>query len=260
VTWILLTSSKEERARVTALILVFVVVVFFWMSFHQNGLTLTMFARDYTVKQVGPVTNLFFTLPSMLAVIGSIAGIVILLHKNMSRRSKLMGGILLLLSLWFAIFFLTGADPTTILSRNLNAFGPQNSIAPEVFQSFNPVFIVALTFPVMALFAWLNKKGIEPSTPKKIGIGMVIASLGFVIILIASIGLPSPASLAGLPVADSDRVTPYWLMSSYLVLTIAELIRFQSGSLTIPGSYAGWMASCHGSRKQASLCRNHPVG
>ncbi|MBK7480792.1 MAG: peptide MFS transporter [Bacteroidales bacterium] len=245
VTWILLTSSKEERARVTALILVFVVVVFFWMSFHQNGLTLTMFARDYTVKQVGPVTNLFFTLPSMLAVIGSIAGIVILLYKNMSRRSKLIGGILLLLSLWFAIFFLTGADPTTILSRNLNAFGPQNSIAPEVFQSFNPVFIVALTFPVMALFAWLNKKGIEPSTPKKIGIGMVIASLGFVIILIASIGLPSPASLSGLPAADSDRVTPYWLMSSYLVLTIAELFLSPMGlsfvSKVAPSRFQGLM-------------------
>jgi POT family proton-dependent oligopeptide transporter len=204
-----------------------------------------MFARDYTVKQVGPVTNLFFTLPSMLAVIGSIAGIVILLYKNMSRRSKLMGGILLLLSLWFAIFFLTGADPTTILSRNLNAFGPQNSIAPEVFQSFNPVFIVALTFPVMALFAWLNKKGIEPSTPKKIGIGMVIASLGFVIILIASIGLPSPASLSGLPAADSDRVTPYWLMSSYLVLTIAELFLSPMGlsfvSKVAPSRFQGLM-------------------
>lgn len=245
VTWIILTSSKEERARVTALILVFVVVVFFWMSFHQNGLTLTLFARDYTVKQVGPVTNLFFTLPSMLAVIGSIAGIVILFYKNMTRRSKLLGGILLLVSLWFAVFFLTGADPTTILSRNLTAFGPQNSIAPEVFQSFNPLFIVALTFPVMAVFAWMNKKGIEPSTPKKIGIGMVIAALGFVIILVASIGAPSPASLSGLPAADSDRVSPYWLMSSYLVLTVAELFLSPMGlsfvSKVAPSRFQGLM-------------------
>lgn len=245
VTWIILTSSKEERARVTALILVFVVVVFFWMSFHQNGLTLTLFARDYTVKQVGPLTNLFFTLPSMLAVIGSIAGIVILFYKNMTRRSKLLGGILLLVSLWFAIFFLTGADPTTILDRYLNEFGPQNSIAPEVFQSFNPLFIVALTFPVMGVFAWMNKKGIEPSTPKKIGIGMVIAALGFVIILVASIGAPSPASLSGLPAADSDRVSPYWLMSSYLVLTVAELFLSPMGlsfvSKVAPSRFQGLM-------------------
>ena len=245
ITWIILTSSKEERARVTALILVFIVVVFFWMSFHQNGLTLTLFARDYTVKQVGPVTNLFFTLPSMLAVIGSIAGIVILFYKNMTRRSKLLGVLLLLISLWFAIFFLTGADPTTILRRYLNAFGPQNSIAPEVFQSFNPLFIVALTFPVMGAFAWMNKKGIEPSTPKKIGIGMVIAALGFVIILIASIGAPSPASLSGLPAADADRVSPYWLMSSYLVLTVAELFLSPMGlsfvSKVAPSRFQGLM-------------------
>ncbi len=54
-------SSKEERPRVTSLILVFIVVIFFWMSFHQNGLTLTFFARDYTVKEVGPFTNIFLT-------------------------------------------------------------------------------------------------------------------------------------------------------------------------------------------------------
>ena len=97
--------------------MVFFVVIFFWMSFHQNGLTLTLFARDYTVKQVGPFTNLFFTLPSMLAVIGSIAGLVMLLHRNLKRNSKIAGGVLLAISLWFAVFFLTGFDPTTILKK-----------------------------------------------------------------------------------------------------------------------------------------------
>jgi proton-dependent oligopeptide transporter, POT family len=245
ITWIILTSRKEERARITALVLVFIVVVFFWMSFHQNGLTLTLFARDYTAKQVGPFTNMFFTLPSMLAVIGAIAGIVILLYKNIKSRTKLIGGILFVVSLLFALFFLTGIDPTTLLGRWLTAFGPQNSIAPEVFQSFNPLFIVALTFPVMGAFAWMNKKGIEPSTPKKIGIGMVIAAMGFVIILIASIGAPSPASLDGVPVDDADRVSPYWLMSSYLVLTIAELFLSPMGlsfvSKVAPSRFQGLM-------------------
>ena len=245
VTWIILTSRKEERARITSLVLVFFVVIFFWMSFHQNGLTLTLFARDYTVKQVGPFTNLFFTLPSMLAVIGSIAGIVILLYKNLKINSRIIGGILFLISFWLAVFYLTGFDFTTILRKNLTPFGPQNSIAPEVFQSFNPLFIVALTFPVMAVFAWMNKKGIEPSTPKKIGIGMIIAAIGFILILIASIGVPSPASLAGVPVADSYRVSPYWLMSSYLVLTVAELFLSPMGlsfvSKVAPSRFQGLM-------------------
>ncbi len=245
VTWIILSMRKEEKARITALVLVFIVVIFFWMSFHQNGLTLTLFARDYTVKQVGPVTNLFFTLPSMLAVIGAIAGIVLLLYQNLKTKAKITGGILFTLSLLLSLFYLTGFDPTTLLGRGLNAFEPMNSIAPEVFQSFNPLFIVALTFPVMAGFAWLNKKGIEPSTPKKIGIGMIIAALGFIIILVASIGAPSPASLSGLPAAESDRVSPYWLMSSYLILTVAELFLSPMGlsfvSKVAPSRFQGLM-------------------
>jgi len=233
VTWIILSSRKEERARITALVLVFIVVIFFWMSFHQNGLTLTLFARDYTVKQVGPFTNLFFTLPSMLAVIAAIAGIVLLIYKNLKVQAKVAGVILF------------GYDPTTILPKILSKFGAQNAIEPEVFQSFNPLFIVALTFPVMAAFAWMNKKGIEPTTPKKIGIGMVIAALGFLVILIASIGISSPASLGGLPVADSERVSPYWLMSSYLILTVAELFLSPMGlsfvSKVAPSRFQGLM-------------------
>lgn len=232
VTWIILSSHKEERARITALVLVFIVVIFFWMSFHQNGLTLTLFARDYTVKQVGPFTNLFFTLPSILAVIGSIAGLVILLRKNLKTNVKIAGAVLLVAALTGAYF-------------RLRASGPMNAISPEIFQSFNPLFIVALTFPVMGMFAWLNKKEIEPSTPKKIGIGMIIAAFGFIIVLAASLKLPSPASLAGVPVADEFRVSPYWLISSYLVLTIAELFLSPMGlsfvSKVAPSRFQGLM-------------------
>jgi len=245
VMWIILSSHKEERARIIALVLVFFVAIFFWMSFHQNGLTLTLFARDYTVKEVGIFTSLFFTLPSMLAVIGAIAGLVIIFYKNLETRFKLAGGVLLIIALLFIFFFTNGFDPTRLLNKILTPFGPQNSISPEIFQSFNPLFIVALTFPVMALFAWMNRKGIEPSTPKKIGIGLIIAAVGFLIVLVASIGAPSPASLHGVPAAESDRVSPYWLISSYLVLTVAELFLSPMGlsfvSKVAPSRFQGLM-------------------
>lgn len=232
ITWILTTAKKDEYARVSSLILVFIVVVFFWMSFHQNGLTLTLYARDYNVKQVGPFTNLFFTLPSMLAVIGSIAGLVMLIRKNMEMTARLIGGALFVTAFVIAYLFVTKADKL-------------NSIEPEVFQSFNPLFIVALTFPVMGVFAWLNKKNIEPSTPKKIGIGMIIAAIGFIVILLSSVRLPSPASLDGSPVAEALRVSPYWLISSYLILTIAELFLSPMGlsfvSKVAPSRFQGLM-------------------
>lgn len=232
ITWILTTAKKDEYARVSSLILVFVVVVFFWMSFHQNGLTLTLYARDYNVKQVDPFTNLFFTLPSMLAVIGSIAGLVMLLRKNMEMTARLIGGALFVAAFVIAYLFVTKADKL-------------NSIEPEVFQSFNPLFIVALTFPVMGVFAWLNKKNIEPSTPKKIGIGMIIAAIGFIVVLISSLKLPSPASLDGSPVSEALRVSTYWLISSYLILTIAELFLSPMGlsfvSKVAPSRFQGLM-------------------
>lgn len=39
---------KEIKQRMYALFAVFGIVIFFWFSFHQNGLTLTYFANDYT--------------------------------------------------------------------------------------------------------------------------------------------------------------------------------------------------------------------
>lgn len=219
IVWIIINSTKEELPRTSSLILVFLVVVFFWMSFHQNGLTLTFFARDYTVKTVDPFTYMFFTLENILSVIAFIAGIILVSGKKRSKNTRITGAVMLVLG-GAACFYL------------YNQGGAENSISPETFQSFNPLFIVSLTFVVVSLFAWLNKRGIEPSTPRKIGYGMIIAAVGFLIILIASLNLISPNSLrfideAGVekfnPVPDSSRVMPYWLMSSYLILTFAEL-------------------------------------
>ncbi|MBK9389850.1 MAG: MFS transporter [Bacteroidetes bacterium] len=245
VTWMLLSARKEEFSRISALILVFIVVIFFWMSFHQNGLTLTMFARDYNVKQVEPFTNIFFTLPSILAFIGSIAGLILVVKKNIKLNARIASGVLFVITLLMTIFFLTGIDPFNVFNKIFTPFKAQNSITPEIFQSFNPLFIVALTFPVMGIFAWLNKKGIEPSTPKKIGIGMIIAAIGFIIVLTASVDLTSPKTLSGSPVDDIERVSPYWLISSYLILTIAELFLSPMGlsfvSKVAPSRFQGLM-------------------
>jgi proton-dependent oligopeptide transporter, POT family len=202
-------STKDERPRVVALSLVFLVVIFFWMSFHQNGLTLTMFARDYTTQLVGPFTNLFFNLWSILCVIAAIAG-CILAFFNKKTMIRVIGGVGFLV-FGFLCYYLASNSPA------------DNNISPEVFQSFNPLFIVALTPLVMGIFTWLNKKGIEPSSPRKIGYGMIIAGFGFVLVLIASLGLIAPKDMAGAAVVESMRVSPYWLMSTYLVMTIAEL-------------------------------------
>lgn len=240
VAWLLQISTKAERPRISALLLVFIVVIFFWMSFHQNGLTLTYFARDYTVKAVAPFTNIFFNLNSILAIIGAVAGFFILiLRKKILERAI---GLTMLLGLGYLTYYY------------VNSYDAMSSIEPEIFQSFNPLFIVALTFPIMGVFAWLGRKKLEPSTPKKIGIGMIIAGLGFVVILIASLNLVSPHELKYVDdmgkikdhmVPDSSRVMPYWLMGNYLILTIAELFLSPMGlsfvSKVAPSRFQGVM-------------------
>jgi len=243
VTWIVTISTKEEKPRVTSLLLVFFVVIFFWMAFHQNGLTLTYFARDYTAKAVDPYTFMFFKLENLLAVVAFIAGLVLVLSRKKSLNTRLTGAALLVAGGTAVYFFFKSNDPS-------------NPIAPEVFQSFNPLYIVTLTFLVMGVFSWLNKKGKEPSTPRKIGYGMIIAAVGFVVMLVGSLNLVSPHELQIVdqatgeivrsnPVPDSSRVMPYWLMGTYLVLTIAELFLSPMGlsfvSKVAPGRFQGLM-------------------
>jgi len=177
-------EAAEIKQRMYALFAVFAVVIFFWFSFHQNGLTLTMFARDYTDLSV-----LVFNL--------------------------------------FGIKF-EGA---------------------EIFQSMNPFFVVFLTPIVVGLFGWLRARGIEPSTPKKIAIGMGIASLGFVVMLLGSFGLPlfeaiSPKA-GGTPLLDAERVSPMLLLGTYFILTVAELFISPMGisfvSKVAPPQYQGMM-------------------
>ncbi len=232
VTWITMISTKEEKPKVTSLILVFFVVIFFWMSFHQNGLTLTFFARDYIVKEVSAFTYLFFDMWSILAVITTIGGLFVIFGKGKELTTRLIGAAMILVGGGFSYYFISNNDVS-------------NAIAPEVFQSFNPLFIVALTTLVMGIFAMLNKAGKEPSTPKKIGIGMIIAAGGFLLVLIASIGLVSPHELAGQAVPDTSRVSPYWLINSYLILTVAELFLSPMGlsfvSKVAPQRFQGLM-------------------
>jgi Dipeptide/tripeptide permease len=63
------------------------------------------------------------------------------------------------------------------------------SAATSDFQQFNPFFVVALTPITVAVFAALGKKGKEPSAPVKIGLGMLMAAVGFAVITVASTDL-----------------------------------------------------------------------
>ncbi len=174
-------STDEVRQRLYALFAVFAVVIFFWFSFHQNGVTLTFFANDYT---------------------------------NLSMINIDLGF-------------------TTIQGA-------------EIFQFFNPFFVVFLTPIIIGLFGWLKAKGMEPSTPKKIAIGMGIAATAFAVMALGSLNLPSASAVTEMGgLADAQRVTPLLLIGTYFILTVAELFISPLGlsfvSKVAPPQYQGVM-------------------
>lgn len=107
------------------------------------------------------------------------------------------------------------------LVYKFNSLPETGQISPEQFQAFNPMFIVLMTPVIVGMFAFLNKRGKEPSSPAKIGIGMLITALAYVIMVFASIGLDPVYSLNG--GTSAITVSPFYLISTYFTLTIAEL-------------------------------------
>ncbi|MDR1841133.1 MAG: MFS transporter [Holophagales bacterium] len=204
--------KAEEKQRLLALGLVFLVVIFFWMSFHQNGLTMTFFARDCTVTSVAPLSNLLFDIRSLLSIGLGVLGLVLALKPSSTGKTRLLGAVM-------AVVF--GA----VVYYLYNGFKDETQINPAIFQQFNAFFVVFLTPVIVGLFAWLRSKGKEPSAPRKIGIGMIIAALGFVVLLIGSLGMPIAPVVKGhqIPLQETMLVSTQWLIQSYLVLTIAEL-------------------------------------
>jgi len=120
---------------------------------------------------------------------------------------------------------------------------------------------VALTPIVVGIFGYLNRKGKEPSAPRKIGIGMLITAAGFLILVWASLGLPSPKELGGHVAPLNSMVSPYWLISTYFILTVAELFLSPMGisfvSRVAPPQYKGTM---QGGWFAATALGNYLVG
>lgn len=223
-------TPAETKQRIMALLLVFAVVLFFWMAFHQNGLTMTFFARDYTASQVTGLDRVGFDVFNLALIVIAIYG-AFSIFQSETKKVKTISAVVTVVAL-------------VILAIKYMAMEPVITILPQQFQQFNPFFVVALTPVSLAIFGYLAKKKKEPSAPRKIGMGMLIAACGFLILAIGSLGLPTPDALA----ADSKLqvlVSPNWLISTYLVLTFAELLLSPMGisfvSKVAPPKYKGAM-------------------
>ena len=214
-------SAKETKDRIVALCLVFAVVIFFWMAFHQNGLTLTLFAEEYTNTQSFGVESMMFDVWNLVLCIVMVYALFAVFQSKTTQARLIAGAVIL------ACVGVLAWKYTTITPEGIEVTAP-------IFQQFNPCFVVGLTPVSLAIFGWLAKKGKEPSAPRKIGLGMLVAACGFVVMTIGSIGLE-----------QGQHVSPNWLVSTYLVLTFGELLLSPMGisfvSKVAPPKYKGLM-------------------
>ena len=199
-------SKSETIERIVCLVLVYAVVIFFWMAFHQNGATLTFLARDYVATSATGVTAMAFDVTNLLLCIVIVYGLFgIFQSKSVSHKG-----------IWGAVI---AAAVAFLGYKYLHT--EEVSVSAPIFQQFNPCFVVALTPVSIALFGWLAKKGKEPKAPVKIGLGMLVAALAYLLMTIMSVGLPAPNAESPEHLAD---VSPNILVSTYLILTFAELL------------------------------------
>ena len=202
-------APGETGRRVVALILVFIVVIFFWMAFHQNGLTLTFFANEFTAKSASGIQSMAFDVWNLVMCIAIVYALFALFQSKTSRAKGIAGGVIV-------------AALAVLCWRYFSLSGSIKLEAP-IFQQFNPCFVVALTPVSIAIFGWLARRGKEPSAPRKIAYGMLVAAVAYVIMAVGSQGLltPNEQKVAG---DAATLVSPNWLISTYLVLTFGELL------------------------------------
>ncbi len=226
-------SPEQTKKRIVALCLVFAVVIFFWMAFHQNGLTLTYFANEFVNPTCTGIQTMAFDIVNLLMIV-IIVYAAFAVFQSKTTKGKCIAGGAILAALCVLIYKYTQITPEGI------------TLAAPIFQQFNPFYVVALTPISMAIFGSLSKKSKEPSAPRKIAYGMVVAAGAYLVMAVCCIGLLTPnAQELARVTGDATFVNANVLIGTYLILTFAELLLSPMGisfvSKVAPPKYKGMM-------------------
>lgn len=198
-------AKPEEKKPIGALLAIFAVVILFWAVFKQNGSALTTWADRYTNRQVtGTQERVFNTLKQAKPLV----------YKQDStekydayfRLQKVEGKVVKEIN--YPVYFRNQAQD------KLPTEGSTISVwATNLSQSINPGWVILLTPLVVAFFAFLRRRKKEPTTPTKIALGLIISGLSALVMYAAV-----QAGHNG-----AEKVSAWWLIASYGVVTIGEL-------------------------------------
>jgi len=97
--------------------------------------------------------------------------------------------------------------------------------------AINPMWIILLSLPLAAFWSWLDRKGLEPSTPAKMMIGMLLTAASFTILYFAAItgGFEGPAFEVAEVSGDQAMVHISPEAREHLGITVLPTARSEEG-------------------------------
>jgi POT family proton-dependent oligopeptide transporter len=145
-----------------------------------------------------------------IAVLVYLGYIMYNLENNVARKKLLMAVLItFFMTLFWGFHELSGSVITLFASRNVDLEGIMTAAQTN---SLNSMFIIILAIPISLLWGYLSKKNLNPRTPYKFGLGLLLAGASFYILSI------SGAS------ADENGMVPFtYLLVMYLIISIGEL-------------------------------------
>lgn len=199
-------AEQSEKRPIAALLAIFAAVILFWAVFKQNGSALTIWADSYTDRQVSGTAGDVFNSVSLSKEL-SYKKDTVEMYDRQFRLQKKDGQIVK--GYDYPVYF------KNITGDELPAEGEKISLwATPLSQSINPGWVIILTPLVIAFFAFMRKRGNEPSTPTKIAFGLFISALS-VLVMVSAVHVSNNGS---------EKASVWWLIGTYGVITIGELL------------------------------------
>jgi len=199
-------AKPEEKRPIAALLAIFAVVVLFWAVFKQNGSALNTWADRYTDREVSGVGKKIFETFNLSQPIAYKKDSVAL-YDEQFRLQKKDGQVIKEYN--YPAYF------RNIPAEDRPTDGNEVSLwATNLSQSINPGWVIILTPLIVAFFAWRRRKNKEPSTATKIAFGLLISALSALVMVCAVYAANN----------GGEKASVLWLISSYGVITIGELL------------------------------------
>jgi len=199
-------AEASEKRPIAALLAIFAAVVMFWAVFKQNGTALTIWADNFTDRQVSGTTGDIFRGLKQAEDI-SYTKDTVNLYDAMFRLQKKDGQVIKTYD--YPVYF------KNISKEKLPADGDKATLwSTPISQSINPGWVILLTPLVVAFFSFLRRKNREPSTATKIAFGLFISALS-VLVMVAAVHVSGNGA---------EKASVWWLMGTYGVVTVGELL------------------------------------